>query len=89
MKTKKFMQLLPLFSGILWVLTGIFVRNLNGIGLNNMQLTFFRSFFAASGLIIFFLVIVMSSSSVPSRNTVKTTFVPSSPVFRYVAASES
>lgn len=56
MKTKKIMQLLPLFSGILWGLTGIFVRNLNRIGLNNMQLTFFRSFFAAAGLIIFFLV---------------------------------
>ena len=56
MSTKKITQLLPLFAGILWGLTGIFVRSLNGIGLNNMHLTFFRSFFAALGLIIVLLI---------------------------------
>ena len=56
MSTKKFTQLLPLFAGILWGLTGIFVRRLNGIGLNNMHLAFFRSFFAALGLIIALLI---------------------------------
>lgn len=54
--SKKTAQLLPLFAGILWGLTGIFVRNLNGIGLNNLQLSFCRSLLAALGLIIFLFV---------------------------------
>lgn len=56
MSFKKFAALLPLLAGVFWGLTGIFVRKLNGVGIDNFQLAFFRSFFAAISLIIFFLV---------------------------------
>lgn len=53
MSSKKIAQILPIFSGALWGLTGIFVRNLNGIGFNNPQITFFRCSVTALSLIIF------------------------------------
>ena len=56
MLSKKIAPLFPLLAGVLWGLTGIFVRNLNGIGIDNFQLTFFRSVFAAVSLIVFFLI---------------------------------
>ncbi|MBR4172865.1 MAG: DMT family transporter, partial [Clostridia bacterium] len=56
MKTKKLAPLLPLFAGVLWGLTGIFVRNLNGIGINNFQLAFFRCLFASVLLFISLLI---------------------------------
>lgn len=56
MAFKKFASLLPLFAGVLWGLTGIFVRNLNGVGLNNFHLAFFRTFFAALSIIIFLFI---------------------------------
>ena len=56
MTLKKFAPALPLMAGMLWGLTGIFVRRLNAIGINNLHLAFFRSFFAAISLIIYFLI---------------------------------
>ncbi len=56
MTFKKIASVFPLLAGVLWGLTGIFVRNLNGIGINNLHLTFFRSFFAALSLVIYFLI---------------------------------
>ncbi|MBQ6908196.1 MAG: EamA family transporter [Clostridia bacterium] len=56
MQLKKIAPLFPLLSGVLWGLTGIFVRKLNGIGMDNFQLTFFRSFFAAISLVAYFLL---------------------------------
>ena len=56
MSIKKIAPLFPLIAGILWGLTGIFVRALDEVGLNNMHLAFFRSFFSASGLLIFLAV---------------------------------
>ena len=53
---KKIASFFPLIAGILWGLTGIFVRRLNGVGINNFHLSFFRSFFAALSLIIFLLI---------------------------------
>ncbi|MBR4720610.1 MAG: EamA family transporter [Clostridia bacterium] len=53
---KKIAPLFPTLAGVLWGLTGIFVRNLNGIGIDNFHLAFFRSLFAAVSLIIFFLI---------------------------------
>ena len=56
MNFKKIAPLLPLFAGVFWGITGIFVRRLNAIGLNNLQLTFFRSAIASFGLIAFLLI---------------------------------
>ena len=56
MSFKKIASLFPLFAGILWGLTGIFVRRLNAVGINNYHLTFFRTFFAAVSLFLFLLV---------------------------------
>ena len=56
MQLKKIAPLFPLLSGVLWGLTGIFVRKLNGIGMDNFQLTFFRSFFVAISLVAYFLL---------------------------------
>lgn len=53
----KFSKTLPslyvLIAAALWGLTGIFVRNLNAAGLDNMQLLFFRSFITAASLITY------------------------------------
>lgn len=56
MKFKRNAVTFPLLSGILWGLTGIFVRNLNNVGINNFQLAFFRSFFSAVSLVIFLFI---------------------------------
>ncbi|MCR4719835.1 MAG: DMT family transporter [Firmicutes bacterium] len=53
MSSKKIARLLPIFSGALWGLTGIFVRNLNSIGFDNPQITFFRCSLTALALVIF------------------------------------
>ncbi len=45
---KKFPSLSILLAGGLWGLTGLFVRNLNDAGIDNMQLLFFRSFITAA-----------------------------------------
>ncbi len=49
---KKFSTLSILLAGGLWGLMGIFVRLLNGIGLDNMQLLFFRSSITAPAMLI-------------------------------------
>lgn len=56
MQSKKMAQLLPIFSGVLWGLTGIFVRNLNSLGFDNSQITFFRCFVTALVLVIFLFI---------------------------------
>ena len=54
MINKKFASILPLSAGILWGLTGLFVRRLDDIGIKNtIHLAFFRSAFSAIGLIIY------------------------------------
>ena len=53
MQNKKFAAILPLLAGVLWGLTVLFVRYLDSLGLNKIQLTFFRSIFAALSLLIF------------------------------------
>lgn len=68
MSAKKFAPLLPLSAGILWGLTGIFVRRLNAMGINNMYLTFFRSSFSALGLIIFLFVTDRRSLKLQKRD---------------------
>lgn len=54
MQSKKFASIFPLIAGVLWGLTGLFVRYFKSIGLENtVHLAFFRSFFASVGLIIY------------------------------------
>ena len=54
MSNKKYAAVLPLMAGVLWGLTGLFVRYLKTIGMENtIHLAFFRSSFSAIGLIIY------------------------------------
>ena len=47
---KKLPELCIIFAAFLWGLTGLFVRTLNSMGLDNMQLLFFRSGITALSL---------------------------------------
>lgn len=53
---KKFPSISILLAGGLWGLTGVFVRSLNSVGLDNMQLLFFRSIVTAATMIIYLLI---------------------------------
>ncbi len=50
---KKFPSASILIAATLWGLTGIFVRRLNALGLDNMQLLFFRSLITAATITLF------------------------------------
>ena len=52
----KLPSLFILLAAFLWGLTGIFVRNLNAAGLDNMGLLFFRSFITCVALFIYLFI---------------------------------
>ena len=56
MDKNKLYSLLPLLAGFFWGLTGIFVRRLNGLGINNLHLTFFRCSISALAIIVYYLI---------------------------------
>lgn len=53
---KRLPELSILLAGSLWGLTGIFVRTLNTVGLDNFQLMFFRSTITAVSVSVFLLI---------------------------------
>lgn len=55
-------ELYVIIAGICWGLIGIFTRRLSAIGLNSIQITLLRNFFAA--LILFFIILVKDKKSI-------------------------
>ena len=64
-KISKYGEILVIIAGICWGLIGVFTRKISVAGLNSIQVTFLRNFFAA--LLLFLIVLVKDKNSIRFR----------------------